>query len=296
MAHELQERYSKLIAAKLRASLVTKTNVIFNDYYEGEPKAGAVKIPVRDANPTVNNYNKTNVASNALTYGSTQYITAVIDNDKFVNEYIDGYEAAAVPDGIVADRLDSAGYALALAEDVTGIATLVNAAQGLDKAGTAFASTDPRYGKAGSVDAVTLSATNAYDTLVDLGVYHDTVNVPREGRYALVSPAAYGFLLKDDNFIRQGDLSQRLKESGALGMIAGYAIYQSNNLGKIGANAVQIVAGHPRFATRVDEWMIQPHLQDLDGDANVVGGSAVKGRWIFTHEVTSPEAIAVIHA
>lgn len=296
MAHELQERYSKLIAAKLRATLVTKTNVIFNDYYEGDPKAGAVKIPVRDANPAVSDYNKTNVASNALTYGSTQYITAVIDNDKFVNEYIDGYEAAAVPDGIVADRLDSAGYALALAEDVTGIATLVNAAQGKDKAGAVFASTDPRYNRAGSVVDLTLDATNAYNALVDLGVYHDTVNVPREGRYALVSPTAYGFLLKDDNFIRQGDLSQKLKESGALGMIAGYAIYESNNLGKIGADAVEIVAGHPRFATRVDEWMIQPHLQDLDGDANVVGGSAVKGRWIYTHEVTSPEAIAVVHA
>ena len=296
MAHELQERYSKLVAAKLRASLVTKDEVIFNTFYEGDPTSGAVKIPVRDANPTVANYNKTNVGNNAMTYGSTAYITAVIDNDKFVNEYIDGYEADAVPDSIVADRLDSAGYALALDEDVTGIATLVNAVQGKGKNGAVYAADDPRYGKAGSVVTVTLSASNAYDTMVDLGAYQDEKNVPREERYAIVSPAAYSFLLKDDHFIRQGDLSQKLKESGALGMVAGYAIYQSNNLGQVGSDQVQIVVGHPKYATRVDEWQVKPYLQDLGGDMNVVGGSAVKGRWVFTHEVTSPEAFALVHA
>jgi len=38
MAHTLQERYSKLIDEKLRASLVTKDHYIFNNRYEGNPK------------------------------------------------------------------------------------------------------------------------------------------------------------------------------------------------------------------------------------------------------------------
>ena len=44
MAHALQERYSKLVDEKLRATLVTKDNLIFNNRYEGDPKAGMVKV------------------------------------------------------------------------------------------------------------------------------------------------------------------------------------------------------------------------------------------------------------
>ena len=307
MAHVYQERYSKLIAAKLNASLVTKDHVIFNTYYEGDPKAGAVKIPVRNANPEVASYSKTNVASNSLTYGSTAYITATLDNDKFVNEYIDGYEAAAVPDGIVADRLSSAGYALAATEDADALGTLVKAVQGKNRAGDSYASTDPRYQKAGTVVAVNtadgFSKSTAYGFAVDLAKALDEKNVPQEGRFLIVDPTARALLLQDDNFIRYGDLSQQLKETGAIGQAAGMAVYLCNRLGNgaditIGTTAytgkVAMLAGHPDYCTRVDEWLINPHLVDLDGDANVVGGSAVKGRWVFTHEVTSPEAFAML--
>lgn len=46
MPHISQERYSALVDEKLRKTLVTKDNVIFNSRYEGDPKAGKVKIPV----------------------------------------------------------------------------------------------------------------------------------------------------------------------------------------------------------------------------------------------------------
>lgn len=45
MAHANQERWSKLVDAKLRNQLVTRDNYIFNNRYEGDPKAGKVKIP-----------------------------------------------------------------------------------------------------------------------------------------------------------------------------------------------------------------------------------------------------------
>ena len=56
MAHALQDRYSKLVDAKMRATLVTRNNLIFNTRYEGSPKAGAVKIPVRDTEVTARAY------------------------------------------------------------------------------------------------------------------------------------------------------------------------------------------------------------------------------------------------
>ncbi len=96
MAHAKQDRFSKLVDVKLRATLVTKDGVIFNNRYEGDPKAGAVKIPVRDTEVTVADYTA-NTGAN-ITEGTTTYKTLTIDKDKAVNELIDGYAAAAVPE------------------------------------------------------------------------------------------------------------------------------------------------------------------------------------------------------
>ena len=98
MAHTLQERYSKLIDEKLRASLVTKDNFIFNNRYEGNPKAGKVKIPVRSTEVKVGDYDK--ATGLALQGGSTTYLDLNLSYAKAVNEIIDGFDAAAVPDQI----------------------------------------------------------------------------------------------------------------------------------------------------------------------------------------------------
>ena len=119
MAHANQERWSKLVDAKLRNQLVTRDNYIFNNRYEGDPKAGKVKIPVRDTEVSVKDYNKaTGIDPEA---GTTTYLELNIDQDEAVNELIDGFDAASVPDGIVADRLDSAGYSLGLSIDKKSI-------------------------------------------------------------------------------------------------------------------------------------------------------------------------------
>ena len=54
MAHEAQVRYSNLVDLKLRKTLVKKVGVICNNRYEGSPKAGSVKVPVRDTEVAVN--------------------------------------------------------------------------------------------------------------------------------------------------------------------------------------------------------------------------------------------------
>ena len=51
MAHTLQDRFA-LVDAKLRDTLVQRNGAVWNNRYEGDPKAG-VKIPVRDTEVTV---------------------------------------------------------------------------------------------------------------------------------------------------------------------------------------------------------------------------------------------------
>ena len=132
MAHVTRERYSEIVLAKLRKELVLKDDVVFNNDYEGDPKAGAVKIPVRDTEVAVGDYNT--ASGIQLGTGSTSYVTMSINKDKAINEIIDGYEAEAVPADLVADRLDSGGYSLALQMDTDGAAELISG-------GTAYNST-----------------------------------------------------------------------------------------------------------------------------------------------------------
>ena len=268
MAHALQDRWSSLVDLKMRAALVTKDGVIFNNRYEGNPKAGAVKIPVRDTEASVVQYSKTDGAT--LGTGTTTYLTLTIDKDYAVNELIDGYDAAAVPDNLVADRLDSAGYSLALQLDKDGIAAL-------ESGGTAFGNT------------TALTKSTIYEAFVDLRTALSSANVPAERRFALVSPAVFALILISPEFISASNLGDTVKQTGAQGRIAGFNVYESNNL----AETTEIVAGHPDWCTRVNEWQVAVHLQDLSGSGKYIGASAVQGRKIYAHKVTKAVAVQI---
>ena len=73
------------------------------------------------------------------------------------------------------------------------------------------------------------------------------------------------------------------------GKIAGFNIYESNNLS---ANT-EIIAGHPDWCTRVNEWQVAVHLQDLSGSGKYIGASAVQGRKIYAHKVTKSKAVQI---
>lgn len=81
----------------------------------------------------------------------------------------------------------------------------------------------------GVVDATT--ATNVYDKLiVPAGVKLDQANVPSEGRFLVVDPAAYGKLLLDSRFIKVNESggSSGLR-NGVVGEAGGFTIMKSNN-------------------------------------------------------------------
>ena len=237
MAHEAQVRYSKLVDLKLRATLVKKVGVICNSRYEGSPKAGSVKVPVRDTEVAVNDYNKQTGAE--LTGGDTTYLTVNIDKDKAVNEIIDGFDAASVPDDLVADRLDSAGYSLALQVDSDGSVELTTA-------GTAFGTT------------TALTEKTIYGNIVDARTKLSEEHVPTEGRWLLVSPGIYGLLLKSPEFIKASDLGDAVVQTGAVGRIAGFTVFEDSTLGE----GVEYIAGHPNWFAFIDEWAVPVHVQD----------------------------------
>lgn len=205
MAHISQERYSKLVKAKVRKELKLKDGVVFNNDYEGSPTAGSVKIPVRDTEVAVSDYDKANGIQG--TQGSTAYETMVIDKDKAVNEIIDGFDAASVPDNLVADRLDSAGYALAAQIDNDGATALLAGAT--------------------VVNESALDKNNIYDKIVDLRTAMSKANIPDDGkRYLLVTPDTMALILKCEEFIKASDLGDAVVQSGIVGRVAGFNVIE----------------------------------------------------------------------
>ena len=270
MAHELQERYSQLVDIKLRATLVKKDGVIFNNRYEGNPKAGMVKVPVRDTEVTVGDYDKQNGAT--VTHGDTSYLDVTIDKDKSVNEIIDGYSAAAVPDNLVADRLDSASYALALQmeKDATTV---------LESSATQYS------------DTTALDKDTIYASVVGVRTTMSKANVPNDGRrFLLVTPDIYALLLTSPEFIKASNLGDSVVQTGAVGRIAGFNVYEDNTLN---AESTEFIAGHPDWCTRVNEWSVPVHVQDINGSGKYIGASAVQGRKIYAHNVTKAKTLYI---
>lgn len=269
MAHELQERYSDLVLEKLRKSLVLKDGVIFNNDYEGDPTSGAVKIVVRDTEVAVSDYDKANGI--APTSGDTGYVLMPITKDKAVNEIVDGYDAEAVPDDLVADRLDSAGYSLAAQIDADGGRVLI--------AGST------------AMGIPTLTSSNIYDKIVDIRTAMNKANVPTDNRYLLVTPDTMALILKSPEFIAASSLGDEVKQSGAVGRIAGFLVIEWNDTT---AN-LAMIAGHPGFATRASEFFVPVHVQDLSGSGKYIGACAVQGRRVYDHKVTRSVAIRAVY-
>lgn len=268
MPHIARERYSELVDAKLRATIVKRVGVICNNRYEGSPKAGAVKVPVRDTEVTVADYNKK--TGTAMTHGDTSFLTVNIDKDKAVNELIDGFDAESVPGHLVADRLDSAGYSLALQMETDASAELVTG-------GTAMDST------------AALTKANIYDTLVDARTKLSETHVPTDGRWLLVSPETYALLLKSPEFIKASALGDAVVQTGAVGRVAGFTVFEDTTLGA----KVDFIAGHPNWFTRIEEWSEPVAVNDLKGSGTFIGACAVQGRKIYAHKVTKAETVLV---
>ena len=274
MAHANQERYSALVDAKLRATLVTRDGAIFNTRYEGSPKAGKVKIPVRDTEVAVKAYDKANgVDADA---GTTTYLDLDIDNDEAVNEIIDGFDAASVPDGITAERLDSAAYSMALSIDKKSIEALQSAT-----------------GAAISATKTACTASTAYKEALAAKRTLSRNGVPQTGRFMIVSPEYLEILMQDDKFIK-------LVQTGAVGQIAGFAVYESNNMDFENTTRVstkktttEFICGHPNWCHRVMEWQTPVHLQDLGGSGKYIGASAVQGRKVYGIKVSKPKTLYI---
>ena len=138
------------------------------------------------------------------------------------------------------------------------------------------------------------SGDNFYTVAVEAGQRLDENNVPRAGRWLLVTPAGHAKLLGTDLFTQASDLGDQTVVSGTIGRIAGFDVLMSNN--------VVIVPGTPdiaqyMFGTRdaitfARQLLGQPEaLRSEDRFED-----RVRGRMAYGSLVVEPQALGVIEA
>lgn len=270
------ERYSSIVDAKLRANSVFAA--IFNQKHDGNPAAGAVKIPVR-TDATAGAY--VTATGIALANPATTYQAMVCDNDYAVNELIDGFMAEAVPDGMVAERLDSAGYALANKVDEILAGALI-------AGGTA------------SADTTALTKSNVYEKLINDITTVKKAKVDPSKIWIAVTSDTYAKLIQSTEFI-QATANVGELEAGYVGKLAGMPVYESINLNGMTTGSgssqktVDYVVGNGDFCHFVEAWSVPVSVNDLKDGAHI-GCSAVQGRKAFGYKITQQTSVVYHNA
>lgn len=266
--HYRQERYADAIKKLYRKPTFIRD--WFNRDYEGEPTAGAVQVPVRDTDVALSTYDVVNGIS--LGTSATTYEQILIDGHKACNELIDGYEAAAVPDNLAAQRMESAAYVFGMTLEKDAIKALVNG-------GTTASSTS-----ASTTDTVYANIVNEITQLKKNGVEPDRIKI-------VVSAEIEKLLLTDAKFANtSGTLGAELVRQGVIGKINGCEVKMSPVLDEY--NNLEFIVFAQDYVFAIDEWKVAPAIVDLKDGAHI-GASALQGRIIFKDYVARSSAVRV---
>lgn len=250
----------------MRPSL--KIRNTFSRDYEGTPTAGAVKVPVRNTDVTMRDYDIKNGIG--LEQSTTSYLTVPIDKNKGLNELIDGYEAAAVPDNIVAQRLESAAYSSAKTLEDDAILALTT---------TNTASTQPDCTK-----------ENVYENIVKDIANVAKLGVDKSRMYVAISYDVESLLLTDEKYSNTASqIGAELAREGVVNKINGVKVITQD----LGENVEYIVYAVD-WCQKIDEWKVNPVIVDLtSGSDKYIGASALKGRFVYENVVTDAKAVIV---
>ena len=139
---------------------------------------------------------------------------------------------------------------------------------------------------------ITITAGNAYETLVKMKTALDKANLPKQERKVVVPPEFEGFMLLDQRFVAvPAEASQDRLAEGTVYRAAGFEIRTSNNVpseANGGTTVYYIVGSSPIQGTFAQQILkteaYRPEKRFAD---------AVKGLHVYGAKVLRPSAVAV---
>jgi len=263
--HKRKESYANEVLTIARA----ETNIYddFSEDYERDEVTGQINVPTRDEEVKVSDYDIKNGIE--LQTSATDYLPLPIDKDYGVNELIDGYEAEAVPDNLVAQRIDSAGYSIGLKKENMAIACL--------KTGTI------------SADTTKLTTANVFAKIVAEVKNMKKRNMKVSSMRVAISADVEELLLTDEKFSNtSGSLGEKLVREGVIGKIAGVPTKANYLMG----DDVDFIIYDKRYCQKYEVWKKEPSIEDIK-DGKHICASALQGRQVGGLMVTNKLGVQV---
>jgi hypothetical protein len=260
-------------------SRLAVSGAVTNRDYEGDIAKGGDSVKITSfVDPTIGTY----TAHTDITIEDVDDATRslLIDQQKYFAFEVDDVEKAQVVGGngssVLARQADRGSYGLKNTLDAYVLAQM--------GAGASAAAPDHQV-----AEATISTASDAYDNLVNWSVLLDNADVPEEDRFAVVTPAFHGLLLKDTRFIAAGDdPAAATRRNGRVGEAAGLSIHKSNNLpAGPGAGAGTLMVVGSRIATTLAEQIVS--VEAFRMEKRFADG--VKGLHVYGLKVTRPTAL-----
>ncbi len=249
---------------------------LMNRDYEGEIRAYGDTVHINQlGNITIQDYDGSDIADPEELDGEQQNL--VIDQAKYFNFQVKDIDNAQSNPKLIDAAMQRASYGI---NDVVDqyLANLLLEGCATDN----VLYTDST--------AVTPTAANAYDYLVDLGTTLSEANVPMMGRWVVVPPWFHALLLKDERFVGNGTgYNQAILQGGLVGEAAGFQIHLSNNVPNTNGTNYKIIAG-TNAAGSFAEQLVELEAYRLEKNFS----DAVKGLHAYGAKVVQPSALAVM--
>lgn len=138
---------------------------------------------------------------------------------------------------------------------------------------------------------LTTSPISMYSLAVKAGQNLDEKNVPRGGRWMVVSPAGYAAMLRDAAFVHATAVADQLIRTGEVGSISGFTVYVSNNLVDSSSDrkSVWFMYGSTAAITVADQ-LVKTEATRLEN----AFADGVRGLLLYGTKVVRPAALGAI--
>jgi len=265
----IPEVFSKLLQAKFYKKSVLPA--ISNTDYEGEISGQGEKVVIRTVPAvTINDYAGT-ITTQELT---TAKVEMLIDKAKYYSFKVDDVLAAQADIDLLDKASSDASEGMRIAVETDVLSSSVTGATTI-----------------GSQTAVT--ASNILTSILDMSTTLDTLNIPEEGRYIVLSPEFVSLLKQSE--LRQayltGDSTSPLR-NGKVGIVDRFTVYQSNMLytPSTGTDAgyTHVLAGHPKALSFASQFT---NTETVRMESTF--GDQVRGLKVYGSKVVTPDALCV---
>jgi len=266
----IPEVFSKLLQAKFyKQSVLPK---ISNTDYEGEISGQGDKVTIRTVPAvTINDY-AGSITTQELTSAKVELL---IDQAKYYAFQIDDVLAAQSDIGLLEAASADAAEGMRVAVETQVLAASITGATNISS-------------------QVTITAANVLAQILEQARRLDELNVPEEGRFAVLPPDIIELLKQSE--LRQayltGDSESPLR-NGQVGRVDRFDVYQSNMLHTPGSGTdsgyTHCLAGHPKAVAFASQFTNAETVR-----MESVFGDSVRGLKVFGSKIVVPDALCVM--